>query len=685
MATEFVQNIVRDDGQSVRGHRHLGRRVPCGGEPQEPFGDRDRDPDPGRTSRRKISKEELELVKAGRAPELEGVYVGRATGPDGETTKWGNPFRIGVHGTRTGVIKLFRDLIVDRVTTEEVLELQGKVLLCHCGKGQPCHADIMCDLADAEQLKEVRPRAAGEVKDNFKGNRDEDPVMLDFIDDGLPVRSAGVPETAPAPPRDCRRAHTERRAYFMGKSRSFEDGGGGLCSPGRLRKEDRADATPLSRKILEQARSFLDESVKAQSAGKDTTLGFMMKLAAGRFDDCPFDKDVVEKMAGFMGEALGLREEDREVEGGQSFRLRMCGALLKELGDPDWPFFELLENGVPIGVGVTMPRTPQVFDQKTKWALDEDFEGAHAEVENYRSLHGYEADVKRLFEEEARLGWMKEMTDEQAQKEYGQNLHVAGLAVVVERDKFRVVHDGTHGVKVNPRIRVQDQAKSPTAGEIRTLMVERHGGTGGSRQFVLVGDVSKAHRRVKVRRQDWGWQACRLEEGRVWVNCVGTYGIASAGYWWARLSSAVLVRLFYYLLSPSGGQDALLFADDLLMVAGRLSEILDLGALILVWVALGVPWKWKNGGEGTRSHGLGIGFALRPTTWGSRSPGPSGFASGSVRRWPMGRCRSRTSGRCWGGSVSRWGSSTTSSRLSPPSSPGPRRCTTWGGSPCRGR
>ena len=109
-----------------------------------------------------------------------------------------------------------------------------------------------------------------------------------------------------------------------------------------------------------------------------------------------------------------------------------------------------------------------------------------------------------------------------------------------------------------------------------------------------MGDVSKAHRRVKVRREDWGWQACRLEPGRVWLNCVGTYGISSAGYWWARLSGAILVRLFYYILSSSGGQEALLFADDLLMVAARAAEITDIGALILVWVALGVPWKWTK-------------------------------------------------------------------------------------------
>ena len=68
---------------------------------------------------------------------------------------------------------------------------------------------------------------------------------------------------------------------------------------------------------------------------------------------------------------------------------------------------------------------------------------------------------------------MVEMTDEQAEKEYGANLRIAALAVVVESEKIRVVHDGTNKVHVNTCIRVKDQVRSPTAGELRSLMRER--------------------------------------------------------------------------------------------------------------------------------------------------------------------------------------------------------------------
>ena len=99
-------------------------------------------------------------------------------------------------------------------------------------------------------------------------------------------------------------------------------------------------------------------------------------------------------------------------------------------------------------------------------------------------------------------------------------------------------------------------------------MREKHERSQGLKQFLLMGDVSKAHRRVKVKEEDWGYQACRLHPGKVWVNCVGTYGIASAGYWWGRLAAGLLVRLFYYLVGGTGDQDMFLYSDDFLITAG---------------------------------------------------------------------------------------------------------------------
>ena len=148
------------------------------------------------------------------------------------------------------------------------------------------------------------------------------------------------------------------------------------------------------------------------------------------------------------------------------------------------------------------------------------------------------------------------------------------------------MHDASHGVQVNHRIKTQDQLRMPGAGELRALLAEQK--ENGKITFGLLGDASKAHRRVKVKRGDWGLQACHLRKGHLWINKVGTYGVASAGYWWGRLAAAVLVRLPYYLVGKRWCPEFLLFADDWFAQAGTGEELSDLGVIILFLTALGV-------------------------------------------------------------------------------------------------
>ena len=135
----------------------------------------------------------------------------------------------------------------------------------------------------------------------------------------------------------------------------------------------------------------------------------------------------------------------------------------------------------------------------------------------------------------------QDFTDSEAEKRFGSRLAIASVGVVEERSKIHVVHDGSNRVNTNHRIRVRDQLRSPGAGELRTIMAERV--ERGLKSFSLLTDVSKAHRRVKVREADWGYQACSLAPGRIWVNKVNTYGIGCAAYWWGRVGAAILVRL----------------------------------------------------------------------------------------------------------------------------------------------
>ena len=171
---------------------------------------------------------------------------------------------------------------------------------------------------------------------------------------------------------------------------------------------------------------------------------------------------------------------------------------------------------------------------------------------------------------------MVEMSDKEAQEAHGEKLYIASLAVVTEKDRIRLVHDATNNkVQENNRTGVRDQARSPGAGEMRTPLREWQERRGGAKMCAVTGDASKAHRRIKVKEEDWGYQACRLEPGRVRLNTVGTHGLASAGY----------------CLLGSGDQKILLFADDAAMFGARAKKIEEIGAMIFLWVALGVPWK----------------------------------------------------------------------------------------------
>ena len=66
-------------------------------------------------------------------------------------TKWGNKFRIGRDGTREEVIALYRADLWRRirageVSLDELAELDGSWLACHCAP-LPCHGTVLARAA----------------------------------------------------------------------------------------------------------------------------------------------------------------------------------------------------------------------------------------------------------------------------------------------------------------------------------------------------------------------------------------------------------------------------------------------------------------------------------------------------------------------------------------------------------
>lgn len=83
-------------------------------------------------------------VKGWRMP-AGAVYVGRPT-------RWGNPFRIGEPGVpdRAAAVTRYRALIAADVELRQAVRehLSAKDLACWCPPGEPCHADVLLEVAN---------------------------------------------------------------------------------------------------------------------------------------------------------------------------------------------------------------------------------------------------------------------------------------------------------------------------------------------------------------------------------------------------------------------------------------------------------------------------------------------------------------------------------------------------------
>lgn len=78
------------------------------------------------------------------------IYVGRGS-------IFGNPFKVGEYRLNTvqDVVDAYQKMLVDgflEVTVAQVQRrLRGKDLACWCKPGEPCHGDVLLEIANKEQ------------------------------------------------------------------------------------------------------------------------------------------------------------------------------------------------------------------------------------------------------------------------------------------------------------------------------------------------------------------------------------------------------------------------------------------------------------------------------------------------------------------------------------------------------
>lgn len=102
---------------------------------------------------------QLQRTKGWRMPD-NAVKVDRST-------PWGNPWSVGDCGSKAMAVARFRaavigpvldgkqlgpnahpDSYIGRIVTDAPTELRGKDLACWCKQDEPCHADVLLELAN---------------------------------------------------------------------------------------------------------------------------------------------------------------------------------------------------------------------------------------------------------------------------------------------------------------------------------------------------------------------------------------------------------------------------------------------------------------------------------------------------------------------------------------------------------
>ncbi|CAE8634888.1 unnamed protein product, partial [Polarella glacialis] len=196
-----------------------------------------------------------------------------------------------------------------------------------------------------------------------------------------------------------------------------------------------------------------------------------------------------------------------------------------------------------------------------------------------------------------------------------EDLCAGPLGANEEADKLRTIFDGT-APHMNTHIRKNTKEKTTCPGLPDALYglhwLHKYGqepwwlppehvptavgvsgpeGTWDEEEWVLLkADVTKAHRRVKIRKKGWKYQIAIIK-GKYWITKVGTYGIASAQLYWGRLA-ALKLRLLNYMF-PSLDW-AFVYVDDFAFLIRRCWANTLAWALLATMAALGCPLSWKK-------------------------------------------------------------------------------------------
>ena len=403
------------------------------------------------------------------------------------------------------------------------------------------------------------------------------------------------------------------QVWYKGKIRRVADGLG-KCSPGlrpagsRPRCHSKA-AESMSGLFWSEVSNYVD------SLGKDERLRLMAKLALGRYQESPFAgwiEDLKEKVDGLaikLGKNPRRKTSDRVTE----INFRRLKALAELVEDEDHAYLATMASrGVPLGVRGEIGKVTSAYDPKMKNEEDSrppawEEEMKLADRSNYKSATAHLEMVKEHILDDAEKGWIVEMSREEAVRKFGDELQIASLGAVPKDPSWsdvRVVHDGTHGIQVNVKIDQPNKMEFPQFDDLQAMMgaFQQHQ---PDRRMLMAFDIKAAHRLVPIQPEDWGLQAFKLEEdGNVWCNTRGTFGVTTASFWWGRVASTTF-RVLHRLWPEGALCYLLLFADDGLLMAGGEDYHKLILSLFIFLDLLEIPLSWKKTRGGFKTEWIG--------------------------------------------------------------------------------
>ena len=257
-------------------------------------------------------------------------------------------------------------------------------------------------------------------------------------------------------------------------------------------------------------------------------------------------------------------------------------------------------RGVRVGPGARLPRLPALYQAKKRWRLadqgdpddyrEEELAGDSLWKKNYSTLTALSDKVKDVLDDQSERGQELKLSEREARN---QNPDVVVAALPTKKEKpngvisARVLFDGSEGIAVNRRTRITEQERAPVAADLKRVVQKK--ARLGERTFALTADVAEAHRQIPIQPRDWHLLGCQIEAGGdVYINKVGTFGVASASYYWSRAASA-LGRLTQYITGRTANTWHQLGADDFHLEASGPEYRAALISFFVLCATAGVP------------------------------------------------------------------------------------------------